>query len=170
MAREQTDEAQTAEAREGGERQARPHTETAQADRRFCDAVGIREAERHDGDTVNEMDNTLEHDDQAIVCALRGYIAEIRELDESSRELDRRRRDIYSEARNFGFSTDAIKRIARQRHDGEAKAEADDLVLYLDLLGNKQAPARFKAGEAFSTIVFGSCGFPSDFADALGDA
>jgi hypothetical protein len=60
--------------------------------------------------------------------------------------------------------------IARQRHDGEAKAEADDLVLYLDLLGNKQAPARFLAGEAFSTIAFGSCEFPSDYADALGDA
>jgi hypothetical protein len=27
------------------------------------------------------MDNTLEHDDQAIVGALRGYIAELRELD-----------------------------------------------------------------------------------------
>jgi uncharacterized protein (UPF0335 family) len=115
------------------------------------------------------MDNTLEHDDQAIVGALRGFIAEIRELDDSSRELDRRRRDIYAEARNVNFSTDAIKRIARQRHDGEAKAEADDLVLYLELLGNKQAPARFKAGEAFSTVAFGSTDWPSDFADALGD-
>ena len=112
----------------------------------------------------------VEHDDAAIVAKLRGYVAEIRELDESSKELDRRRRDIYSEARNFGFSTDAIKRIARQRHDGEAKAEADDLVLYLDMLGNKEAPARFKAGEAFSTIAFGSTDWPSDFADALGDA
>jgi uncharacterized protein (UPF0335 family) len=111
------------------------------------------------------MDNNLEHDDNAITARLRGYIAEIRELDDASKELDRRRRDIYSEARNFGFSTDAIKRIARQRHDGEAEAEANDLVLYLDLLGNKQAPARFKAGEAFSTIAFGSTDWPSDFAD-----
>ena len=68
--------------------------------------------------------NTFEHDGDEIVEKLRAYIGEIRELDESSRELDCRRRDIYSEARNFGFSTDAIKRIARQRHDGEA----DDLV------------------------------------------
>jgi uncharacterized protein (UPF0335 family) len=116
------------------------------------------------------MDNTLEHDDQAIVGALRVYIAEIRKLDESSKELDRRRRDIYSEARNFGFSTDAIKRIARQKHAGEAQSEANDLVLYLDMLGNKEAPARFTAGEAFSTIAFGSTDWPSDFADALGDA
>jgi uncharacterized protein (UPF0335 family) len=108
----------------------------------------------------------VEHDNEAIVAKLRGYVAEVRELDESSRDLDRRRRDIYSEARNFGFSTDAIKRIARQKHPGEAQSEANDLVLYLDMLGNKEAPARFKAGEAF----VGSCEFPSDFADAVGDA
>ena len=111
----------------------------------------------------------IELDDEAIVAKLRGYIAEIRELDESSRELDRRRRDIYSEARNLGFSTDAIKRIARQKNPGEAKAEADDLVLYLELLGNREAPARYKAGEAFSTIAFGSTDWPSDFADDLGE-
>ena len=110
----------------------------------------------------------IAHDDEAIVAKLRGYVAEIRELNDASKGLDRRRRDIYSEARNFGFSTDAIKRIARQRHDGEAKAEADDLVLYLDLLGNKQAPARFKAGEAFSTIAFGSTDWPSDMAELDG--
>ena len=115
---------------------------------------------------VNEM-HDIAHDDEAIVAKLRGYVAEIRELNDASKGLDRRRRDIYSEARNFGFSTDAIKRIARQRHDGEAKAEADDLVLYLDLLGNKQAPARFKAGEAFSTIAFGTTAWPCDFAADL---
>ena len=111
------------------------------------------------------MDNNLEHDDNAITARLRGYIAEIRELDDAGKELDRRRRDIYSEARNFEFSTDAIKRIARQKHEGEAKAEAGDLVLYLELLGNKEAPARYKAGEAFSTVAFGGTHWPSDFAD-----
>ena len=112
----------------------------------------------------------VEHDDHAITARLRGYIAEIRELDESRRELDRRRRDIYSEARNFGFSTDAIKRIARQRHDGEAKAEADDFLSYLQLIGGKEAAGRFARGRDFSEIAFGSTSWPSDMADQLGDA
>ena len=108
------------------------------------------------------MDNTLEHDDQAIVGALRGYIAEIRELDDTGRELDRRRRDIYSKARNFGFSTDAIKRIARQRHDGEAQSEANDLLSYVEMLGGERATDQMRAGKTFSEVAFGSCGFPSD--------
>jgi uncharacterized protein (UPF0335 family) len=116
------------------------------------------------------MDNTLEHDDQAIVGALRGYIAELRELDAANKEIDRKRRDLYLEARQIGFNTDAIKRIARARHPGQAQSDAADLVDYLTMLGNKEAPARFKAGEAFSTIAFGSCEFPSDYADALDDA
>jgi hypothetical protein len=85
-----------AEARRQAESDWTRETATqATADRRFCDAVGIREAQRHDGDTVNEMDNTLEHDDQAIVGALRGYIAELRELDAANKEIDRKRRDLY---------------------------------------------------------------------------
>jgi uncharacterized protein (UPF0335 family) len=107
----------------------------------------------------------IEHDDAAIVAKLRGYVAEIRELDESSRDLDRRRRDIYSEARNFGFSTDAIKRIARQKHEGEAKAEADDLLTYLDVIGGKDATARFQKSGSWSQTVFGSTGWPSDEVD-----
>jgi uncharacterized protein (UPF0335 family) len=107
----------------------------------------------------------VEHDDEAIVGKLRGYVAEIRELDDASRDLDRRRRDIYSEARNFGFSTDAIKRIARQKHEGEAKAEADDLLTYLDVIGGKDATARFQKSGSWSQTVFGSTGWPSDEVD-----
>jgi uncharacterized protein (UPF0335 family) len=111
----------------------------------------------------------IEHDDEAITAKLRGYVAEIRELDDASRELDRRRRDIYSEARNFGFSTDAIKRIARQRHDGEAQSEANDLLIYVEMLGGERATDQRRKGKSFSEVAFGSCGWPSDFADDLGD-
>jgi uncharacterized protein (UPF0335 family) len=113
------------------------------------------------------MDNTLEHDDHAIVGALRAYIAELRELDAANKEIDRKRRDLYLEARQIGFNTDAIKRIARARHPGQAESDAADLVDYLTMLGNKEAPARFKAGEAFSKIAFGSTDWPSDMADQL---
>jgi len=114
--------------------------------------------------------NDIEHDDAAITARLRRYIAELRELDAANKEIDRKRRDLYLEARQIGFNTDAIKRIARARHPGQAESDAADLVDYLAMLGNKDAPARFKAGEAFSTIAFGSTDWPSDFADALGDA
>jgi uncharacterized protein (UPF0335 family) len=107
----------------------------------------------------------IAHDDEAIVAKLRGYVAEIRELDDASKELDRRRRDIYSEARNFGFSTDAIKRIARQRHDGEAQSEANDLLSYVEMLGRRDAMAVFRKTGSFSETVFGSTGWPSDEVD-----
>ena len=116
------------------------------------------------------MYDDIAHDDGAITARLRGYIAELRELDAANKEIDRKRRDLYLEARQYGFNTDAIKRIARAKHPGEAESDAADLVDYLTMLGNKEAPARFKAGEAFSTIAFGSCEFPSDYADALDDA
>jgi uncharacterized protein (UPF0335 family) len=112
----------------------------------------------------------IEHDDEAITAKLRGYVADIRELDDASRELDRRRRDVYREAREYGFSTDAIKRIARQRHDGEAQSAANDLLIYVEMLGGERATDQMRKGKTFSEVAFGDCGFPSDFADALGDA
>ena len=53
------------------------------------------------------------------------------------------------------------------KHPGEAESDAADLVDYLTMLGNKEAPARFKAGEAFSTIAFGTTAWPCDFAADL---
>ena len=76
-------------------------------------------------------------------------------MDAANKEIDRKRRDLYLEARQIGFNTDAIKRIARARHPGQAESDAADLVDDRTVLGNKEAPARFKAGEAFSTIAFG---------------
>jgi hypothetical protein len=77
-----------------------------------------------------------------------------REFTIRARRRTAARRDLYREARQFGFSVDAIKKIAREKNPGEAKADADDLVAYLGLL-NKEAPIRFKAGEAFSELAFG---------------
>jgi uncharacterized protein (UPF0335 family) len=112
----------------------------------------------------------IEHDDKEIVATLRAYITAIRQLDAEGAEIDRRRRDVYAQARDFGFSTDAIKRIARQRHDGEAQSEANDLLSYVEMLGGERATDQMRAGKTFSEVAFGSCGFPSDYADALGDA
>ena len=113
---ERQDETQAgAEARRQAGEWIRQTATQATADRRFCDAVGIRKAQRHDGDTVNEMDNTLEHDDQAIVGALRGYIAEIKQLDAEGAAIDRRRRDLYREAAEYGFNSGILKNPARPR-------------------------------------------------------
>ena len=115
------------------------------------------------------MNTDIEHDDAAITAKLRGYVSEIRQLDDASRELDRRRRDIYSEARNFGFSTDAIKRIARQRHNGEAQSEANDLLIYVEMLGGERATDAMRKGMTFSEVAFGSTSWPSDMADQDAD-
>jgi hypothetical protein len=63
-----------------------------------------------------------------------------------------------------------LKKIARQRHDGEAEAEANEQIEYLRLIGGEKATDELRKGKTFSDVAFGSCAFPSDFADALGDA
>ncbi len=112
----------------------------------------------------------IEHDDEAIVAKLRGYVAEIRELDMENKALDRRRRDLYRVASESGFNAGILKKIAREKHDGEAEAEANEQLAYLAAIGGEKATAQFKKSGSFAEVAFGSCGFPSDFADALGDA
>jgi uncharacterized protein (UPF0335 family) len=116
------------------------------------------------------MDNNLEHDNGAITAKLRGFVEEIRELDRENKELDRRRRDLYREASEHGFNAGILKKIARQRHDGEAENEANEQLAYLAAIGGEKATDSMRNGKTFSEVPFGSCGFPSDFADALGDA
>jgi hypothetical protein len=38
------------------------------------------------------------------------------------------------------------------------------------MLGGEKATDEMRKGRSFSEVAFGSCAFPSDFADALGDA
>jgi uncharacterized protein (UPF0335 family) len=116
----------------------------------------------------------IEHDDAAITAKLRGFIEEIRELDRVNKELDRRRRDLYRVASESGFNAGILKKIAREKHDGEAEAEAEaeanEQIEYLCLIGGEKATDEMLNGKTFADVAFGSCGFPSDFADALGDA
>src|SRR5580692_3638279 len=112
----------------------------------------------------------IEHDDAAIVGRLRDLIAEIKQLDAEGAAIDRRRRDLYREASEHGFNAGILKKIARQKHDGEAENEANEQIEYLRLIGGEKATDSMRNGKSFSEVAFGSCGFPSDFADALGDA
>jgi uncharacterized protein (UPF0335 family) len=111
----------------------------------------------------------VEHDDDAIVAKLREFICEIRELDLENKALDRRRRDLYRVASESGFNAGILKKIARSS-PGEAEAEANIQLAYLEAIGGSKATAQFKKSGSFAEVAFGSCGFPSDFADAIGDA
>jgi uncharacterized protein (UPF0335 family) len=112
----------------------------------------------------------IEHDDEAIVAKLRDFIDEIQAIDLENKALDRRRRDLYRTASELGFNAGVLKKIARQRHDGEAEAEATGQLAYLEAIGGERATDEMRKGKSFSEIAFGSCGWPSDFADAIGDA
>ena len=115
------------------------------------------------------MYDDIAHDDATITAKLRGFIEEIRELDRANKELDRRRRDLYRVASESGFNAGILKKIARSS-PGEAEAEANVQLEYLAAIGGEKATAQFKKSGSFAEVAFGSCGFPSDFADALGDA
>jgi uncharacterized protein (UPF0335 family) len=97
---------------------------------------------------------------------LRGYVAEVRRLDAEVRELDRMRRNLYVEAKGFGFNIKAIKQIARS-DPGRAKHDADDLVNYLNAIGGEVLTRRL-GREAFGRILFGTDEFPSEMVDLEG--
>jgi uncharacterized protein (UPF0335 family) len=111
----------------------------------------------------------IEHDDGAITAKLRDFIDEIRAIDLENKARDRRRRDLYRIATEHGFNAGILKKIARQRH-GEAEAEANEQLAYLAAIGGEKATDSMRNGKTFSEVAFGSCGFLSDYADALGDA
>jgi uncharacterized protein (UPF0335 family) len=112
----------------------------------------------------------IEHDDAAITAKLRDFIDEIRAIDLENKGLDRRRRDLYRTASELGFNAGILKKIARQRHDGEAEAEANEQLAYLEAIGGSKATDAMRKGGSFSEIAFGSTAWPSDMADQLGDA
>lgn len=112
----------------------------------------------------------IELDDEAIVAKLRGYIAEITQLDAEGAAIDRRRRDLYREAAEYGFNSGILKKIARQRHDGEVENEANEQLAYVEAIGGDKATAQFKKSGSFAEVAFGSCGWPSEFADDISNA
>jgi|ERR1700733_11031740 uncharacterized protein (UPF0335 family) len=115
----------------------------------------------------NDFD--IEHDDAAITAKLRDFIDEIRAIDLENKALDRRRRDLYKIAAEFGFNAGILKRIARS-NPGEAEAEASVQLEYLEAIGGSKATDQLRLGKTFSEVAFGSNQWPSDYADAIGDA
>jgi uncharacterized protein (UPF0335 family) len=112
--------------------------------------------------------NDIALDNDAITAKLRDFIDEIRELDLENKTLDRRRRDLYRVASELGFNAGILKKIARSS-PGEAEAEANVQLAYLEAIGGSRATDQMRNGSTFSEIAFGSTAWPSDFADALGD-
>jgi uncharacterized protein (UPF0335 family) len=115
------------------------------------------------------MNTDIEHDDAAITARLRDFIEEIRELDLENKALDRRRRDLYRTASELGFNASVLKKIARS-NPGEAEAEANMQLAYLEAIGGSRATDEMRNGRSFSEIAFGSTSWPSDFADSIDDA
>ena len=60
----------------------------------------------------NDFD--IEHDDAAITAKLRDFIDEIRAIDLENKALDRRRRDLYKIAAEFGFNAGILKESLAQ--------------------------------------------------------
>ena len=110
----------------------------------------------------------IEHDDAAITARLRDFIDEIREIDRENKALDRRRRDLYKIASELGFNAGVLKKIARSS-PGEAEAEASVQLAYLEAIGGSKATEQLRKGQTFSAVAFGSCEWPSDFADIIDD-
>lgn len=75
---------------------------------------------------------------QAVaVTQLRAFIERIERLEEEKKTITNDIKQIYSEAKNSGFDTKAIRAIIRLRkkEDGERQEEEAMIDLYKDALG-----------------------------------
>lgn len=75
---------------------------------------------------------------QAVAVAqLRAFIERIERLEEEKKTISDDIKEVYSEAKNSGFDTKAIRAIIRLRkkEDGERQEEEAMIDLYKDALG-----------------------------------
>jgi len=83
--------------------------------------------------------NKMSQDEaQAVAVAqLRAFIERIERLEEEKKTISDDIKEVYSEAKNSGFDTKAIRTIIRLRkkEDRERQEEEAMIVLYKDALG-----------------------------------
>lgn len=75
---------------------------------------------------------------QAVaVTQLRAFIERIERLEEEKKTISDDIKEVYSEAKNSGFDTKAMRTIIRlrQKEDGERQEEEAIIDLYKDALG-----------------------------------
>lgn len=75
---------------------------------------------------------------QAVAVAqLRAFIERIERLEEEKKTISDDIKEVYSEAKNSGFDTKAMRTIIRlrQKEDGERQEEEAMIDLYKDALG-----------------------------------
>lgn len=82
-------------------------------------------------------------DVHGIACDhLRAFVERIERLDEEAKALNDDRKDVYGEAKGFGFDTKILKKlIAIRRQDKDARLEEEAILhTYMQALGMIELP------------------------------
>ena len=82
-------------------------------------------------------DAPMEHLTEATREKLRQTVAKIERLEEEKKEVAEQIKEVYSEAKAFGFDTKALRQVVRLRKIEKADREEQEMVLetYLIALG-----------------------------------
>lgn len=82
-------------------------------------------------------DASITHLTEATREKLRQTVAKIERLEEEKKEVAEQIKDIYAEAKAFGFDTKALRQVIRLRKVDRADREEQEMVLetYLIALG-----------------------------------
>jgi uncharacterized protein (UPF0335 family) len=92
---------------------------------------------------ANEIDETtLTTLDGTTQDQLRAFVQRIERLEEEKAALAEDLREVYAEAKSFGFDVKALRAVVRLRKQDEDKRREADLILatYLHALGMADAP------------------------------
>ena len=84
-------------------------------------------------------DSSITHLTEATREKLRQTVARIERLEEEKKEVAEQIKEIYSEAKAFGFDTKALRQVIRLRKIDKADREEQEMVLdtYLLALGEE---------------------------------
>lgn len=88
---------------------------------------------------ANEADSLIGHNSmtEATREKLRQTVAKIERLEEDKKEVAEQIKEIYAEAKAFGFDTKALRAVIRIRKIDQAEREEQEMILdtYLQALG-----------------------------------
>ncbi len=84
-------------------------------------------------------DSSITHLTETTREKLRQTVAKIERLEEEKREIAEQIKEVYAEAKAFGFDTKALRQVIKLRKIDKADREEQDLVLetYLIALGEE---------------------------------
>jgi uncharacterized protein (UPF0335 family) len=94
------------------------------------------------------------------------FVREVKELDQQNETVNRRKAALFKDAKGFGFTSAALKEIARPTYPDQVDTDEKALRQYIRLTAGDDAAKTMKNASQFGAILFGDAeAWPADKMD-----